>query len=105
MSRRLASEEREASKDEQQLRQLAGGVEATQRTASAINDEVRAQSVLLDDVEAGLSRTREEMMEARARAMALDRDPYSMKNFCALLMPVVLLFVMFLLLIHRVLVA
>lgn len=96
VSRRLASEEKQLKKDVKRQQGAMNGSTA---------DEIASQNEPLDDMECGISHSNDDGIEARPRMLALERDPYNLKNFCALLTPVVLLFVMFLLLIRRVLVS
>lgn len=96
LAARLRATEDAMRAEDEALIGMAGDVGLAKSTAGAIHAEVDAQNSLLDDLEAGMGRASSATVSATVRAAHLESDPYSWKNFCTLLGPVVLLLVIIL---------
>lgn len=103
LARRVAVEHEALRQEDGALKALGTGVAATKGTAAAISDELSTQNKLLDDMEAGLGRTHADTASVEQRAAALERDPYTVRNFCALLGPSVVLAVVTFLFVRKLL--
>lgn len=90
---RLAAAEAAMRSEEEQLLDLGGGVKNTKNIAGLIRDEVESQNEILDDIERAMGRTHGNLSNAVTRTTNLESNPYSWRNFLALLGPLVLLLV------------
>jgi hypothetical protein len=92
----MALEAQRAGMREQdaQLEELSSGVAGVRTTAGLLSREVDAQNKLLDDLMRDVEAADEKTQAAARRVEATETSPYTVHNFCALLWPLVCLFVL-----------
>jgi hypothetical protein len=73
------------------LESLADGVGAVKNMAHLVHGEVVGQLRMLDGLVGGVEAAEQRTRSATQRASALERNPYSLYNFCLVLWPTVLL--------------
>lgn len=93
---RLSAHQASLRAQDAALDELSGSVRSVRGVAGALERETRAHNALLDGLEAGVERTGAATRDAARRTAdaAHGGEVYTLKNFCMLLWPTVLLLVL-----------
>ena len=76
------------------LESLTGGVRSVKNVAAAIHGEVNESNRMLNALSANVDDVNLSIRNAESRTDRTDKSPYSIKNFCLLLWPTVLLIIL-----------
>lgn len=92
----LQAQQQAISKQNAELDSLEAGVATVKEVATLLHSEADSQNRLLDELDREMEKARVGTREACARTTAVIRegDTYTLKTFCMLLWPLVLLLVL-----------